>query len=56
MPSSVRELILNGFPPENVLTAYAVVGDSFDMMLALLVSGVVEGDDGHEADHPRQAL
>lgn len=38
-PSSVRELILNGFPADNVLAAYAVVGDSFDSMLSLLVSG-----------------
>lgn len=36
--SAMRELLLNGFNLEQVMTAYSIVGDSFDDMLALLLS------------------
>ena len=41
LSSSVRELVLNGFPLNRVLAAQAAVGDSFEDMLNALVSDMV---------------
>lgn len=37
-PASVRELMMNGFSLGQVLSAFAIAGDSFDDMLAILLS------------------
>lgn len=37
-PSSVQELVMNGFALSAVVKAYDLVGDNFDGMLSLLLS------------------
>jgi hypothetical protein len=37
-PSSVQELVMNGFPLSKVLHAYDLIGDNFDDLLSFLLA------------------
>jgi hypothetical protein len=37
-PSSVQELVMNGFDLSKVLRAYDLIGDNFDDLLSFLIS------------------
>jgi hypothetical protein len=42
-PSSVQELVMNGFPLSSVVKAFDLVGNNFDHMLSLCLANANRG-------------